>query len=347
MITIRGFIKSAALPKIIGSGGRVIAGDYDQDGDLDLLVGGRLLPGQYPHPGITYLLENQGGQDVTLKFEEVTEKVAPDLQNIGMVTDALWSDFDKDNDLDLIVVGEWMPITFFENQQGRLVHQPSFLAESSTGWWYSLAAGDFDKDGDVDYLAGNLGENYKYHASPEAPFEVYSGDFDKNRRLDIVLGYHQEGEIFPLRGRQCSAEQIPAIEMKFKDYHSFAVSNLTDIYGEKNLENALHYQATTFASVFIENKGQEEWAMRPLPALAQISNINDFLVEDIDKDGNLDVILAGNLYDAEVETPRNDASLGLFLKGDGQGHFEALDMAQSGLYLAGNVRSFGVYSAKW
>ncbi|MEM6698608.1 MAG: FG-GAP-like repeat-containing protein, partial [Bacteroidota bacterium] len=339
----QGFIRSqTALPKIIGSGGRVSAGDYDQDGDLDLFIGGRLSPANYPKPGISYLLENKGGKDLNLKFEDVTTKIAPELQEIGMVTDALWSDYDNDNDLDLIVVGEWMPITIFDNGNGQFNKSTVQQLNSASGWWYSLAQGDFDQDGDIDYIAGNLGTNYKYQASPDAPFDVYADDFDQNGRQDIVLGYYQDGEQFPLRGRQCSSEQIPTIALKFKDYHSFATSDLADIYGTKNLENAYHLQATTFESVYIKNKGDGEFEVHPLPTLAQISNINDLLVDDFDEDGYLDIILAGNLHDAEIETPRNDASLGLFLKGDGKGNFEAVDMAESGLYLPGNVRDLSV-----
>ena len=335
----KGFFKSDALPTIIGSGGKVTAGDYDKDGDLDLFVGGRLAPANYPHPGRSYILENNGQQNRALQFNDVTEQMAPDLQQIGMVTDALWSDYDNDQDVDLIIVGEWMPITFFENNQGQLTRNPKPETQNSTGWWCSLAQGDFDKDGDMDYVAGNLGNNYKYHATPTAPFEVFVGDFDQNKRQDIVLGYYQEETLFPLRGKQCSAEQIPTINLKYKDYHSFATSSLQDIYGAMPLQEALHYQATTFSSIFLENKGNGNFENQPLPAIAQLSSINDILVEDINGDNNLDLLLAGNLYDSEIETPRNDASIGLYLQGDGKGNFEIIDNETSGLFLSGNIKS--------
>ena len=335
----KSFTKSEALPNITGSGGRVVPGDYDQDGDIDLLVGGRIDPANYPKAGISYLLENNGERGKNLRFTDVTESVAAEIRTAGMITDALWSDYDQDEDLDLIVTGEWMPVTIFENTNNQFVSVDIPELKTQVGWWYSIAAGDFDEDGDTDYVVGNLGRNYKHHASQPAPFEVYASDFDKNGRQDIVLGYHQDGEQFPVRGRQCSAEQIPTISLKFKDYHSFATSNLEEIYGSKNLEEALQYQATTFSSVILENKNNGNFGVIPLPDLAQISSVEDILVNDFDGDQHLDILVAGNLYDTEIETPRLDASLGLFLKGDGQGNFKAIDAAESGLFLTGNVKS--------
>ncbi len=320
-----------ALPPITGSGGRVTAADFDADGDLDLFIGGRLKPGHYTQPGTSYLLQNESG-----KFTDVTDDLAPRLRNLGMITDAQFLDIDRDNDLDLVVVGEWMPLTFFVNE-GEKFAEPTTLPDSE-GWWYSLAQGDFDGDGDIDLVAGNLGQNYKYKATPDAPFEVFASDFDRNGRPDVVLSYYQDGEQYPVRGRQCSAEQIPAIALKFKDYHSFAEANLADIYGKKGLANAERLTAKTFASMHLENRGAAGWQMRPLPMLAQLSAVNDILVGDVDKDGRQDLVLAGNLYNAEIETPRGDAGIGLYLRGDGKGNFTAIDAHESGLFLPGDIK---------
>jgi len=188
--------------------------------------------------------------------------------------------------------------------------------EKSSGWWYSIIADDFDKDGDLDLVAGNLGLNYKYQASDTESFDVYAHDYDENGHLDIVLGYYNEGVQYPVRGRQCSSGQVPAISFKFEDYNSFAEASLEEVYSSKGLEASLHYQAWTFASSYIENKGNGNFEIRKLPNPAQISCINGIVADDFNKDGHLDLVVAGNLYVTEVETTRNDASYGQFLAGD-------------------------------
>ncbi len=322
-----------ALPILTGSGSRVKSADYDNDGDEDLFVGGRLVPKSYPLPAKSFLLRNDS-EGATVKFTDVTEEVAPDLIKAGMVTDAVWMDFDRDQSLDLIIVGEWMPITFLRNSKYGFENVTEELGfDQITGWWYSLLAEDFDNDGDKDLVAGNLGLNYKYQANENESFDVYANDYDKNGNMDIVLGYYNDGVQYPLRGRQCSSEQIPAISFKFKDYNSFAEASLEEVYSTKGLESALHYQARTFASSFIENKGDEGFELRKLHNTAQISSINGIVAEDFNGDGNMDMVVAGNLYGAEVETTRNDASYGHFLEGDGKGNFTVIPMSESGLYL--------------
>lgn len=326
-----------ALPEMLISGSVVKAFDYDKDGDLDLFIGGRMIPKNYPMPTDSYILENVStpGQ---AKFINSTEKVAPELLGIGMVTAANWTDYDKDGWTDLILVGEWMPITVFRNNRGHFQNITNKLGlEQTTGWWFSLAEGDFDQDGDLDYIVGNLGLNYKYKANEEETFDVYLNDFDKNKSNDIVLSYYDEGEKFPVRGRQCSSQQIPAIKKKFKDYDAFAVATLEDVYTKKSLENSLHYQVKSFASVFLENKGGE-FVKHDLPNYAQLSSVNAIIVEDFNDDQHLDLLIAGNLYASEVETPRNDAGVGLYLKGDGKGGFKAVSPTESGLYIPGDTK---------
>ncbi len=326
-----------ALPDLKISGMNVSASDFDKDGDLDLFIGGRLVPKKYPYPSDSYFLENVSSAE-GVKFVDVTASRLPDLKSLGLVTSSAWVDFDQDGWEDLVVVGEWMPIKFYKNNSGvfKEVSQ-ELLPGHTTGWWFSIEKGDFDNDGDLDLLVGNLGQNYKYQASPESPFKVYLNDFDGNDKADIVLSYKKGEKEFPVRGRQCSSQQMPAIKIKFQDYNSFASASLNQIYTDKMLEESLGYEITSFASVYLENN-DGKFTMRPLPQLAQLSSINKFVVDDFDSDGNLDVVLAGNLYNAEVETPRNDSSFGLLLQGNGKGDFVAKTMLESGLKIIGDVR---------
>ena len=326
-----------ALPDLKISGMNVSASDFDQDGDLDLFIGGRLVPKKYPYPADSYFLENVSSAQ-GVKFVDATASRLPDLKSLGLVTSSTWVDFDQDGWEDLVVVGEWMPIKFFKNNKGvfKEVSQ-ELLPGHTSGWWFSVEKGDFDNDGDLDLIVGNLGQNYKYQASPESPFKVYLNDFDGNDKADIVLSYKKGEKEFPVRGRQCSSQQMPAIKIKFQDYNSFASASLNQIYTDKMLEESLGYEINSFASVYLENN-EGKFTMRPLPQLAQLSSINKFVVDDFDSDGNLDVVLAGNLYNAEVETPRNDSSFGLLLQGNGKGDFVAKTMLESGLKIIGDVR---------
>ena len=310
------FKKGAILNSARISGSTVKAADYDGDGDLDLFIGARHTPQQYPNPASSMLLINYNGQ-----LSNKTESLSPQLLNMGMVTDAIWSDYDNDSDLDLIVVGEWMPITIFENNNGSLSKLEMEDFKSSYGWWFSIEQGDFDNDGDMDYIAGNLGLNYKYKTSSDKPFDVYYNDFDANGNADIVLGYYNKEKHYPLRGFSCSSEQVPDLKKKIVKYDAFASMELKDVYGEEKLKNSLHYSADTFASVYIENLGNGQFEVIDLPNLAQLSNLNDMLVRDFNSDGALDVLAVGNLYVSEIETPRNDAGTGFLLLGNGKGSF--------------------------
>lgn len=317
-----------SLPKMLASGACVAVNDYDGDGDNDLFVGGRLVPGKYPFPARSYLLQNNGG-----KFTDVTSKLAPDLLYAGMVTSALWTDFNGDGSSDLMLTGEWMPIRFIEQKNNRFVDQTaSYGFENTTGWWFSLEKADMDGDGDEDYVAGNLGLNYKYKGSEKEPFHVYANDFDQNGSMDIVLGYYNNGKAYPVRGLQCSTEQCPTIWNKFNTYTSFGSATLDMVYGADKLEESLHYEAKIFESCYIENKGNGNFKLSPLPHMAQISSVNSLLLHDFDEDGNKDILLAGNMHGSEVETPRNDAGIGLWLQGDGSGNFNAVASKESGFY---------------
>ncbi|WP_020528986.1 VCBS repeat-containing protein [Flexithrix dorotheae] len=326
------------IPEMRTSGSKVRAADFDKDGDLDLFVAGRHIPWAYPEPASSTLLLNENG-----KFVDVTQQMAKDLINIGMVNDGKWMDFNGDGLLDLVLAGEWMPITFLENKGSEFVDVTATLGlQDKTGWWFGLEAADIDNDGDMDLVAGNLGLNYKYKASDQEPFEVYYNDFDKNGKKDIVLAYYNFGTLYPLRGKSCSSEQVPMLNTKFKTYDMFASSELSDIYGNKNLDKSLHYEANTFASAYIENLGDGKFEFHALPVEAQFSVGNDIIIEDFDHDKKLDILIAGNLYDAEVETARNDAGYGVFLKGNGKGDFKSIHPEKSGFFTPYDVKSLEV-----
>jgi len=333
------FQKIEALPFMGLSSSRVKAADYDLDGDLDLFVGGRQKPGHYSEPVSSILLQNNSKVG-KIKFVDVTSEKAGSLINIGMVTDAVWFNADNDKWPDLMIVGEWMSPILLKNNNGKLENMTttSGLADE-TGWWFSVATGDFDNDGDQDIIAGNLGLNYKYKATKKEPFEIYQKDFDNNGISDIALGYYDLGNLYPLRGRECSSNQIPLIKTKFQDYHTFGEATLADVYGNDNLKEALHYKARNFATCYLENMGDGTFKTKILPQMAQISSVNSISIDDFDKDGNLDLILSGNWYVSEVETPRNDASFGVFLKGNGNGEFKEVSPIKSGLYIKGDVRN--------
>ncbi len=326
-----------AVPKYRISGSIVEKADYDNDGDIDLFIGGRITPGKYPYPASSKLLENRNGILI-----DVTNESLPELNNLGLITSGTWVDINNDNHLDLVVVGEWTAIkTFLNNSKGHFKEHKFQGFEKSEGWYYKVSSADMDKDGDNDLILGNLGLNYKYKASKNTPFQVHSYDHDKNGTNDIILSYYDHGQVYPVRGRSCSIEQIPSLKNKFPTFESFGNSNLNDIYGN-DLEKALNLKAFTFASYYAENKDGQDFKLYKLPALAQTSSINNILIEDFDNDDNLDLIISGNLYESEIETPRNDAGIGLFLKGNGKGSFQPINVNQSGFYAPHNAKDMKI-----
>lgn len=325
------------LPEMISSGGTVCSSDIDGDGDQDLFIGGRVVPGKYPYSPRSYLLRNDAG-----KFIDVTETVANDLKYPGLITSAVWSDFSGDGIEDLIVVGEWTGIMMFENENGKLKRTSAENGlDNQTGWWNKIVAVDLDKDGDEDYVLGNLGLNYKYHATTDEPFEVYAHDFDENGTTDIVLGYYNQGTCYPVRGRQCSSEQMPMIADMFKTYEEFGMADIHSVYGDK-LKDALHLKANNFASSILFNKGNGQFQLKNLPSKAQIAPINGIIAADFDFNGTVDLLLAGNLFQAEVETGRADAGRGLLMLGDGKGNFNPVSQEESGLFAPMDVKDLGM-----
>ncbi len=328
-----------ALPNIRESTGCVRPHDFDGDGDIDLFVGGRLVPRKYPFPARSTLLQNNGGV-----FTDVTLQVAPMLEKAGMVTDALWTDYDGDGDDDLMVAGEWMHLQTYRNHKGEFKKVKTGL-EEYTGWWFSLAECDPDGDGDKDYFAGNLGMNSKYKGVDGAPFEVYCDDFDNNNAYDIVLSYFNEGKAYPIRGRECSSQQMPSIKEKFPTYEAFGNATVDEVYG-LGLNKALHYAANWMYTSYIENKGNGKFIVHALPNEAQLSATQGIVVADFNGDGYEDVVMAGNLFHAEVETCRHDASVGVVMQGDGKGGFEPLPLSTSGFFAAGDVKDLKMIQKK-
>jgi hypothetical protein len=323
---------SQALPMMPTCTASVTAGDFTGDGRPDLFVGGRLTPRHYPYPTRSYLLRNEGG-----RFTDVTTEVAPELsQPTGMITAAVWIDFDGDKRLDLVTAGEWMPLQFYHNDGKKLV-SVSVEVPRARGWWMSLAAGDLNHDGHPDLVAGNLGLNFAYTTSPQSRFGVYAGDFTGNNTTDIVLTQEIGGMEYPIFGRAKLGPIIYPVALRFPTYAAFATASTAQLFGAPQLGRALHYQTDTFASVYLQNNGNGTFTSLPLPNPAQISPIRGIIVHDVDGDGNLDLIVAGNLYATEPNTQRADAGNGLWLKGDGRGHFAPELPRESGFLAPRNV----------
>lgn len=323
-----------AIPAFSASGSLVIAGDIDGDKDLDLFVGGRGQAGRYPSPDRSFLLLNEGG-----KFRDATEELAPELKAPGMVTAARFWDYDGDKDLDLLLAGEWMPITLFANQGGKFSPATGIDGLAHTaGWWSALHISDLNGDGREDIIAGNLGINSKFQASEKKPVHIYYADFDGNGSGDIVLGKLEGGTCYPVRGRECSSQQMPFILDKFPTYQQFAEASLEQIYGPEKLAASLHLQAEEMRSGIFWNEGPGKFRFAPLPFMAQLAPVNGIVVQDVNGDQHLDLVLAGNNWDTEVETVAYDAGIGTVLLGDGQGGFRHLPNLQSGFWALGNVK---------
>ncbi len=310
------------LPAIRSSGSCVVAADIDHDGDLDLFRGGRVVPGQYPKPADSYLLRNDGGT-----FHDLTDQLAPGLRQVGMVTAALWTDTNNDGQTDLLLVGEWMPPTIFAAKGGKFVYStiPSFA--QCTGWWNTVAGADFDGDGDQDYVLGNLGLNAKFRASVAEPVRVFADDFDHNGTYDPVLTFFLNHQHVPVPQRDVLMAQIPSIKKRFPTYQDYASRLFENTFTEEEQANALKREATQLASCYVENMGNNQFIVKPLPIEAQFSPVFGIVISDFTGDGQTDLLLAGNSYASETIGGWYDAGKGLLLAGNGKGHFRTVQHA--------------------
>ena len=323
------------LPAEDISGSRVAAADFDGDGDIDLFVGGRVVPGQYGVNPPSMLLKNDGRGH----FTNVIAKAAPDLERIGMVTDALWTDVNGDKRLDLVLVGEWMPITVFQNKgNGRLDRMSVRGLEKSNGWWNRIVAGDFTGDGRTDFVVGNLGLNARLHAAENEPVTMYVKDFDGNGFLEQIVCYYNNGRLYPLALRDDLTRSLPYLRARYVNYKDYARQSVTDIFSPNELADAVVKRSYTFATSLARNNGDGSFTLVPLPREAQLAPVYGILADDFDHDGKLDLLLAGNFDGFKPEIGRMSASYGLFLRGGENGRFTPLPASKSGFFVPGQAR---------
>ena len=328
------FVKSENLPTMPSSTKEILPIDMDNDGDYDLLVGGRNNPGAYPSKMQSYLLRNDNG-----KFTDVmTDEMQAALP--GMITGISIADVNGDNKIDLMVVGEWSAPKLFTGSGSNFKPVDIKSFANLSGWWQSVVTIDLDRDGDLDFILGNISENNKFHPSESKPLIVYANDFDESGTLDIVLTKKYKGMTVPVRGKECSSEQMPFIDDKFPKYADFAISSIEEILGQENLDNAIQLMVNNFSHVALINNGNMSFTQMKLPFESQWAPIMDMVVDDFTGDKIPDVLVAGNLWDTEPETPAYDAGKGLLLRGNGDGTFKtSARIDQSGLLLNKNVKA--------
>ncbi|WP_419213594.1 VCBS repeat-containing protein [Maribacter sp. X9] len=331
------FKRIDALPKNNASGAVVTTIDYNRDGLMDLFVGGRVSPGEYPLIPKSSLLKNNS-KNGKITFEEDVSNTQ--LKDLGMVTAALWTDFNNDHWPDLIVIGEFMPIRIFENTKGVLKEITDAAdLKNSHGWWNSISSGDFDEDGDMDYILGNFGLNNRYQVSLKEPLRIYAKDFDKNGQIDPVMSYYIMGEQYIAHSRNDLIKQISAMKGRFRTYTDYAEATFQESFLKEELEDAYVVKSETFANSYLENLGNGQFKLSALPKMTQTAPMYGTLVGDYNHDGHLDVLAVGNFYSGEVFSGQYDASIGWFLAGDGKGNFMLIESEESGFFIKGDAKS--------
>lgn len=335
------FTKSApnALPKFAVSASSVVAFDYDQDGDEDLFVAGRQVPGRYPLPARSYLLRNDS-KGTSIRFTDVSGNEGKAISEPGMVCEAISTDLNGDAFPDLVLVGEWMPIKMFVNTKGKGFAPYAMEQFAQTaGWWNCVAAADLDGDGDLDFIVGNEGLNSFYQASPERPIRIVAKDFNDDGSFDPIMGHYLDDKMYPAHPRDAINQQVIQFRKKFQSYGVYAKITFDDLFSKEELQDAYQAEVKTLESAVLLNQGNGKFTKIPLPEIAQQSPIFGIVPYDYNQDEHLDLVLSGNFYPNEVHEGRQDASRGLLLLGDGKGNFTAVPKNQSRLNLAGDART--------
>jgi hypothetical protein len=332
------FIRAAnALPPMLSSKYAVAAADFDHDGDIDLFVGGRGLPGSFPLPSRSYLLRNDS-KNGTVRFTDVTAEMCEALLMPGMVKAAVWTDLNQDHYPDLMIAGDWMPVMLFQNNNGKLedISVQSGLAHLN-GIWGSITAADVNKDGKMDFILGNCGNNVQFKASPKEPVTMYVADFDNNGALDPIICHYVQGKSYPIASRDELLGQISSLKTKFVKYRDYADATIEDIFSAEQIKQAKVFYCDELASGILYNDGNNRFSFKPFGLQGQFSKVSGAIADDFNRDGRTDILLAGNFYPYRTQLGSSDASLGILLEG-GPDSLEAVDPAASGCYIGGDVR---------
>lgn len=335
----KGNFTKAALPDMLGNKQAVAVADYDNDGDLDIFVGGACIPGSFPNASRSYLLRNDSkGREI--KFTDVLETAAKDLQQAGMIMTAAWADLDNDHFPELMIAGDWMPLMLFKNNMGNLrnISREAGL-DKTDGMWSAIVADDIDEDGDIDFIIGNCGTNNQFNASEKYPMVMYVNDFDNNGTIDPIVCYDIQGKSYPMASRDELLEQIVPLRKKYVKYRDYADATIETIFRKEQIDNSKKYYCYNLKTSILINNGKGAFDIHALPAEAQFSKIYGILVDDFDKDGIKDIFIAGNFFANRVQSGRYDACLSTIFRGLGNNGFEAIPHERSGLYTSGEVRN--------
>ena len=325
-----------ALPPMLTSTGAVCAGDFTGDGKPDLFVGGRVIPGRYPETPESYLLVNDGKGTFTNRTTAINAAMA----KVGMVTDAASADVNGDGKADLVVVGEWMPITIFIQENGKLTDKTeTYFDKKYQGWWNQVLVEDLNGDGKPDLVVGNKGLNSQVRASAQEPASLYYKDFDNNGTIDPILSFYIQGKNYPYITRDELVMQMSSMGARYPDYKSYADVTLDQLFSAKELESAGKLEANEFKTTCFMNTGKGTFQIHELPLEAQFSPVFAITTLDYDQDGKKDLWLGGNISQGRLRLGKFDANYGLLLRGDGQGGFVSVPQLQSGFALKGDVRS--------
>jgi hypothetical protein len=332
------------IPDMRSNSSAVRASDYDRDGDLDLFIGSRVLPMAYPKSDRSYILRNESTEG-NVRFIDVTDQVSPELQYPGLISDALWTDFNGDYWPDLILAGEWMPIRFFENKNGTL-HEitDSSGIQDNSGWWNSLAAADLDNDGDTDYVAGNFGKNIYFKADKETPVRLYAKDLDDNGMIDPLISYYLRDSVgtkkeYLYHPWQDVVKQYVGIRKRFNSFGEFGEATLPEVFPDGLLDDAMQLTFNYMQTSWIENLGDGRFESHPLPIEAQIAPVYGILISDFNNDNLMDIALIGNDFGMEVQQGPADAFVGMVLRNKGNGDFEAVSLEESHFFVPGDAKS--------